>query len=277
MGRALAESAARAGFDTLLTTRSGAGSTTPLDVTRWGQVKEVVGQVRPQVIFNCAALTNVDGCENNSEMARAVNRDGAAHLLEMATAVGARLVQVSTDYVFDGRNGPYLEEDPTSPLGIYGQTKLAAEELIGEEGGHLIVRANVLFSHAGGSQASFVTWVAKSLAAGESIRVVTDQVGNPTYAPHLADALVLAVQKGADGLYHYGGLEFASRFSFAKTIARILNLDETLIEPVSTQALGQIAPRPLHSGLICSRMKMDLGVKNFNLNDALQAAFEGVN
>ena len=155
---------------------------------------------------------------------------------------------------------------------MYGQTKLEADRLV-LAGGHLVVRVNVLFGPGNESPASFVRWVLNSLKEGKSVHVVDDQINNPTLTTHAAEAIGKAIEQDAVGLYHYGGLEFASRYDFACKIARHFSLPMENISPVSTADLGQLAPRPLKSGLICSKMKMDLNVNNFNLAETLAQAF----
>jgi len=245
----------------------------PCDITKWDQVKTTVGSYRPRFIVNAAAFTDVDGNEREPEKARRVNTEGVEHLVSAGEEVGARVVQLSTDYVFDGTAGPYLEYDETAPLNVYGRTKLDAERLVLESGHHLVIRANVLYGPDNESPASFVRWVANSLKAGKAIRVVDDQINNPTLTTHLAEAIRKAIDGEAMGLYHYGGLEFASRYEFALKIARHFNLPDGGITPISTAELGQQAPRPLKSGLICSKMKMDLNVTNSNISEALSQAF----
>ena len=243
------------------------------DITNWEKVRETVRSYKPRFIVNAAAFTNVDGNEREPEKARRVNTVGVEHLLAAGVEVGASLVQVSTDYVFDGTAGPYLEEDKTAPLCVYGRTKLEAERLVLESDRHLVVRANVLFGPDLESQASFVRWVINSLKEGKAIRVVNDQINNPTLTTHLAEAIGKALEQGATGLYHYGGLEFASRYEFALKIARHFDLPAEGMAPIATKELDQLAPRPLKSGLICSKMKIELNVTNANLSEALSQAF----
>jgi len=251
-------------------TRSGVSS---CDITQWPQVQQAAKAFRPDVIINAAAYTDVDGNERNPDLAEAVNARGVGHLLDAASAVGAKLVQISTDYVFDGMAGPYLENDPTHPMSVYGRTKLAAEKLVAERGGRLVIRANVLFGPDLDAQASFVRWVVQSLREGQPIRVVDDQINNPTLTTHLAEAVRAAVEQDATGLYHYGGLEFANRYEFAEKIADHFGLLTATMAPASTAELEQLAHRPLKSGLICSKMKMDLEVANYTISDALAQAF----
>ena len=245
----------------------------PCDITNRSQVRETIRTSKPDVIINTAAFTDVDGNERDPERADLVNTKGVKYLLEAAEEVDARLIQISTDYVFDGTSGPYLEADTPSPLSVYGSTKLAAEELVVTGGRHLVIRTNVLFGPDINAPASFIRWVASSLDAGKPIQVVDDQINNPTLTTHFAAAISEAIKQHATGLYHYGGLEFLTRYEFALRIGYHFNLPVNKITPITTADLGQLAPRPLLSGLICSKMKMDLNVENANITDALAEAF----
>ncbi len=273
LGRALVKTFSTR-LEVLPTAHVPAGDGVPAcDVTDWQQVQATVSDFSPDVIINLAALTDVDRNEREPELAKRVNTTGVEYLLSACELSGARLVQLSSDYVFNGQAGPYLEDDAPAPLNVYGRSKLEAETLVMAGNGHLVIRANVLFGPDLDSDASFVGWVAGSLRKGNRIRVVDDQIGNPTLTTHLAEAIVAAVEQDAVGLYHYGGLEFASRFAFAREIARHAKLPMKLIAPVATAELNQLAPRPLKSGLVCSRMKMELKVQNATLDQALAEAF----
>lgn len=243
------------------------------DVSNWGQVNEVVGTFAPQVIVNAAAFTDVDGNQREPDRARRINTQGVEHLLTAGKKVGAKMIQISTDYVFDGLAGPYLESDETGPLSVYGRTKLASERLVLDGNGHLVIRANVLFGPDMDAPASFVGWVVHALKEDRTISIVDDQVNNPTLTTHLAVAVGVAIEEGAVGLLHYGGLEFATRFDFARKIAQHFDLAAQGISPITTAELDQAAPRPLRSGLVCSKMKMELKVANFTLTDALSQAY----
>ncbi|MCK4577740.1 MAG: dTDP-4-dehydrorhamnose reductase [Candidatus Marinimicrobia bacterium] len=244
-----------------------------LDITSAHQVDRLFSDHQPAVVINTAAFTDVDGNDREPETAQKINLLGVEHLVGAAARSGARVIQISTDYVFDGSNGPYLETDPVNPQSVYGHTKLAAEKITLAQGKNLVIRTNVLFGPDLTARASFVRWVVESLQADETIRVVDDQINNPTLTIHMADAIKIAVEREAAGLMHYGGLEFASRYQFARQIGEHFQLPLDNILPIATVELKQLAPRPLNGGLICSRMKMELGVENYNIRAALQAAF----
>lgn len=243
------------------------------DITDWKQVLATVDSFRPTIIINTAALTNVDLNESEPELAAAINTRGVEYLISASEKFGTQLVQISTDYVFDGSAGPYLEVDPTNPINVYGQTKLDGDLLALELPRNLVVRANVLYGGKDGSAASFVRWLIHSLQAGETIRIVDDQVNNPTLTDHLVQAIKAAIDQDGVGLYNYGGLEFLDRYAFACRIAQKFGLSTGLIEAIKTADLKQLAPRPLSSGLICSKMIVDFGVTNYDIEDSLKYGF----
>ena len=172
-----------------------------LDICDLEAVGEVVGRLRPDAVVNCAAYTAVDDCETDEETALAVNGTAVGHLASACNDVGARLVHISTDYVFAGDGGrPYRESDPVAPAGVYGRTKLEGERMARRAEQHLIVRTAWLYGHGGGN---FVEAIRRQIDGGApSLRVVADQIGSPTYCDDLAAALVDLVACEASGVVH---------------------------------------------------------------------------
>jgi dTDP-4-dehydrorhamnose reductase len=221
---------------------------TELDVTDAGAVEAAVARVAPQAIVNCAAWTDVEGAEDTESAALAVNGAGAGNLARAASAAGAQLVQVSTDYVFDGTaTRPYVESDPTNALSAYGRTKLAGEqEIAAASPEHAIVRTAWLFGPGG---SNFVTTMLR-LAAGarDELAIVTDEVGCPTYTRHLAPRLIEFAEHRTPGVIHLAGSGHCSRNEFAKAIFAQAGLGLTVT--ATTQAeLAMKAPRPAWSVL----------------------------
>jgi dTDP-4-dehydrorhamnose reductase len=241
-----------------------------LDITVRKDVREVVGKVNPDVIINCAAMTNVDACETERDMAWKINVGGVEHLVEAARGKGATIVHVSSDYVFDGKSGPYTEDDRPEPLSYYGKSKLASENVLRASGlPHLIARTMVLYGIAPGVKANFVLWLIKSLEAGQTVRIVDDQIGNPTLADDLAFGLLRAVELGKSGVYNIAGRDIVSRFEFAVRLAMFFGLNPKLIHPIKTAQLRQPAARPLNSGLITLKAEVDLGLKLSTIEEGL--------
>ena len=238
-----------------------------LDILDRINFKELINLYEPDILINLAALTNVDFCEKNPVLAREINCKGVENICDIYKG---KIIQLSTDYVFDGKNGPYFEEDVTSPLSVYGNTKLEAEKIIQSHNSkNLIIRGNVLYDNYKYSGASFLNWVVKSLNKKISINVVDDQINNPTWTQSMAKIIGLCIDKKLSGLYHWGDGELVSRYTFAKMIAKKYKLETNLINPIATEKLGQIAHRPLNSGLISDKLMSALNIKQPSINDCL--------
>ena len=247
---------------------SGSYSSEILDVTKPEGVQNIVNRFQPDVVLNLAAMTDVDGCEINPEVAEKINSESVLNFLDVFDGV---FIHISTDYVFNGKTGPYDEEDVPDPINMYGKTKLSSEKYVMKyPNPWCIVRTNVVFDYAKNSDASFVKWVIDSLQNERQIQVVHDQWNNPTWTDALADALRIIVDKEATGLFHYGGAEQINRLEFAQTISKVFNLDDSLIKPITTESLEQIAPRPLKCGLKTHLIKSKLQVTTLPLEVSLK-------
>ena len=243
---------------------------TQVDLTVKRQGKQLVTSFEPDVIINCAAMTNVDACEKEREAAWKVNVGGVENLIDAARHADIRIVHVSSDYVFDGKNGPYSEEDIPEPLSYYGKTKLASENALRKSGlPYFIARTLVLYGFAPGAKVNFALWLLQSLENGTQVRIVDDQLGNPTLADDLAYGLMRGVELGKNGVYNIAGREIVSRYEFAVRLARTFGLDAGLITPVKTAELNQPAPRPLKSGLITLKAETELGITPSNVEEGL--------
>ena len=218
-----------------------------LDVTDGAAVTRVLSAYAPDAVINCAAWTDVDGAEVQAEGARAVNADGAGHVARAAAGVGAFLVHLSTDYVFDGaKREPYVESDATRPLSAYGATKLAGEHQVADSGvRHLIVRSSWLFGRGG---RNFVATMLGLAAERDHVSVVTDQVGCPTWTGDLAPALVDLAAGERHGLLHLAGGGACSWHEFAGEIFRQAGLS-CHVRETTTEAMPRPAPRPPYSAL----------------------------
>ena len=215
----------------------GAFSFLPLDVVDADAVERVLEEVEPEVVVHTAAMTDVDGCERDRDRARAVNADGTANVARACAARGAHLVQLSTEYVFDGTAGPYSETDPTNPLGWYAQTKRDGELAVVAAGGTwTITRTTVLYGYAPHVRANFVLWLLGKLRAGERVRVVDDQIGSPTLADNLAEMVLALGRTRARGIYNTVGGSILSRYDFARLAAETFGLDPSLIDPSATDS-----------------------------------------
>jgi len=241
-----------------------------LDITQKKEVKHVVAAFEPHVIVNCAAMTNVDACEHERESAWKINVTGVENLIDAARKDNAKIVHVSSDYVFDGKLGPYVEDDKPEPLSYYGKTKLASENALrASDLDFVIARTMVLYGYVPGVKPNFALWLIESLEKKAPVRVVDDQFGNPTLVDDLAYGLVRSVELERTGVYHIAGRDIVSRYDFARTLARVFSFDEGLIAPIKTGQLHQPAPRPLKSGLITLKAEVELGIKPSTVEQGL--------
>lgn len=230
-----------------------------LDIANAADCKTLVRDEKPDIIINAAAYTNVDGCEDQREECWKVNVKGVENLALAARSNMALLVQISTDYIFGGSDGPYGEADRPNPPGYYGKSKLAAENCVRMAGiPYAILRTNVLYGCGIEVKNNFFLWVYHSLKAGKAIRVVTDQFNNPTLVDEMAEGIHRLIAASCYGVYHLGGRDYLNRHDFALNIAEVFGFSKSLISPVTTADLNQKAPRPMRGGL-----KIDLAQKDF--------------
>jgi dTDP-4-dehydrorhamnose reductase len=245
LGRDVVAAAGDAGHEAVALARG------DLDITYPNAVQAAVAAARPDAIVNCAAWTDVDGAETAEAQATAVNGRGAGLLAHAAAEVGALLVHVSSDYVFDGTaTEAYAEDAPTGPQGAYGRSKLAGEQAVAAAGGRsAIVRSAWLFGPHG---KNFVDTMRRLGAEREEIAVVDDQVGCTTYTGHLAPALVEIAERGVTGILHVAGGGSCSWFELAQATFEETGL-QCRVRPQSTAELGRPAPRPAYSVLASTR------------------------
>jgi dTDP-4-dehydrorhamnose reductase len=210
---------------------------------------------RPQVVFYPAGFTWVDGCERDKARAYAANLEEPLNLARAAAALDAKFVYFSTDYVFDGTDGPYSESSPANPLSVYGRAKRDAEIALETELGEaqLTIRTSWVFGPERQGK-NFAYQLARTLAAGQPLVCPSDQISSPGYGPDVARVAVLLAEEKLSGLVHVVGPEVLDRVGFAREIALALGFDPGRIESRPTAELGQGAPRPLHGGLLTTRL-----------------------
>ena len=248
------------------------GSSMHLDVNNPMLFKEVMETTNPDLVINLAALTNVDLCEKNPELAYSINIGGMDNLVN---AFKGPIIHVSTDYVFDGEDGPYKEEDTTNPLNVYGLSKLESEKLLLDHSENsLVIRSNGIYDYSSKSEASFLNWVVGSLTQEKEINVVEDQWNNPTWTGSLAVVIDRAIDTQLTGLVHWGDGDLVSRFDFANKIADVFNLKKSLIKPILTSELNQTAKRPLKSGLKSDYAQNILNLEPPTIKECLETIVE---
>jgi len=242
-----------------------------MDIVDGKEVARVLSAVKPELVVHAAAETNVDKCETNRELAWSVNAEGTRNISSTCRKIGAKLVYVSTDYVFDGEKGLYSEEDETNPVNYYGVTKLDGERFVRELcEDFVIARTSVLYGwHP--NRLNFATWVIDSLESGVSINVAEDHYNSPTLVDNLAEAILRIARKDAAGVYHVAGSERISRYDFAMRIAEIFGLNRSLIMPVKMKDLKVwVAKRPKDSSLSVDKIRRELEISPSDLNEALK-------
>jgi dTDP-4-dehydrorhamnose reductase/4-ketoreductase len=231
-----------------------------LDVTDEAAVTARVASEAPDWVFHCAAYTAVDAAEDEPELAMRVNRDGAENVARAASAAGARMLYVSTDYVFNGeQRSPYRPTDPTGPLSVYGRTKLAGEEAVlgadADGGSALIVRTGWLYGAAG---RSFVTAILERATKGDPLSVVADQRGRPTWTRNVAEVALDLLESDASGIWHVADGGDATWLGFAREILRLRGL-KAPIRGVFSEQWGAAAPRPAYSVMNVSATEERIG------------------
>lgn len=245
-----------------------------LDITNENLVNETIYSFNPQVIINAAAYTAVDKAESEQELAFTINSDGPKFLANATKAVNAVLIHISTDYVFDGnKSGSYAEHDPVNPQGIYGKSKLAGEAAIKACcDKYIILRTAWVFGEHGNN---FVKTMLRLSRQGDSLSIVSDQFGGPTYAGDIAKAIIVIVKKIETGekvnwgVYHYSGTPYVSWFEFAQNIfsaAKKSQLIESIpkLAAISTKEFPTPARRPKNSRLNCNAIETEFGISPSN-------------
>jgi len=222
----------------------------PLNIIDPPTVTMELNEQNPDVIVHCAAMTDVDGCEDNPNKAMKINGNALQAITNFCEHSDTFLVHISTDYVFDGGLGNYHEMDKPRPLNAYGRSKLRAEKIVqNSKCQFAIVRPNTLYGYQPSVQLNFVTWVIQQFHFQEPMKIVTDQVSNPSDVIDLADFILQIIVKKPQGVFHHGSENVLSRFDFVQEIAEVFGGDKNLITAVTSEAFQQKATRPKKSWL----------------------------
>jgi len=230
----------------------------PLDASNAQQVKNLFSKCKPVIVVNALnAAGGTDACEKNPSLAEQYHYSTGVNLIDNAIQYDARYIQISTDYVFDGKYGPYAETDIPNPISHLGRAKLKLEKYIQKSMSNaLIVRSSFIYSWAPDSKTkNFLMQIFDCSSRNVPMRVPVDQVGNVTYAPNFADALVEMILSECSGLYHLAGATRCSKYDWATKVVDVFGLDRNILLPVSTKELKQVGPRPLESGFILENAK----------------------
>ena len=240
-----------------------------LDITKNEEVKKVFENENPDAVINCAAMTNVDYCEENQDSCWEINVKAVENLAKSCEVSKSHLLHLSTDFVFDGKSGPYTENDKPNPLHFYAKSKLKSEEIVKKiMTNWTIARTIIIYGITDNmSRSNIVLWAKKEIENGNTINVVNDQLRSPTLAEDLAKGCISIIDKSAFGLYHLSGPKTYSILDLVHKVADFYNLDKSLILPVTSASLNQSATRPLSTGFDITKAKKDL---DFNPVDFLE-------
>jgi dTDP-4-dehydrorhamnose reductase len=248
------------------------GEPIKFDLSADNSINKAIDLAQPSVIFHTAALTDVDKCEAEQDLACRINAGGTKLLAEAAKNAGAFLIYVSTDYVFDGSRGMYREDDATRPVNHYGYTKLLGEKYV-----DCVARTCVIYgSRPASGKINFALWILEKLGKGEEIRIVTDQYISPTLNTNLAGMLLEAGERRLDGIYHLAGATRISRYDFACQLAEVFGLDKSLIIPSKMADMSWKALRPKDSSLDTSKAAQVLKEKPYDLDKSFKILHEEI-
>jgi dTDP-4-dehydrorhamnose reductase len=231
-------------------------------------LRALLDETGARTLFFPAAQPSVDWCESHPSEAERENLDPLGVALAVARECSAFVVTYSSDYVFDGERGPYSEEDPVSPISVYGRIKVRVEELA-LEAGAAVVRSTGVFGYETGAPRNFVLRLVAALERGETVRVPSDQVSTPTYSDDLAGASALIAEARIGGIWHVAGPDVITRLELAHRAAAVFGLPPDLIQGALTAELDQIAPRPLRAGLRCEKLYQSFGFSVRSVDAAL--------
>jgi dTDP-4-dehydrorhamnose reductase len=243
-----------------------------MDITSFEQVQEVIKKYKPHCIINTAAMTNVDQCEEDMVGAENLNINAVSHLIDAANQVDAHFIQLSTDFIFDGKAGPYKEDDEPNPLSFYGKTKLEAEKIIRAKSNKWsIIRTILVYGIVHDiSRSNIVLWAKNAIEKGQPLKIVDDQFRSPTLAEDLAIGCQLVEQKEAEGIYNISGKDQMSIVSLVERVADYFQLDKTSIERVSSSTLNQPAKRPPITGFNLEKSIKELGYNPHSFEEGIE-------
>jgi len=235
----------------------------PLDINKSADVKLFFKENKPEVIFHLAAITDVDLCERKPELAHKVHAEGAENVASAAKEYGARLVYISTDFVFDGKKGNYTETDFPNPANVYGKTKFLGEKMVEKVEDHVIVRICMPYSSQY-SSGKYIGWVIDKLENKEIVTAFADQIRTPTHAENLAECMCMLAETKYNGILNVCGGTALSMYEAALEIASVFDFDKSLIKPVKGSEAGFAAFRPLNTSLSTAKArKMGFPIRGF--------------
>jgi len=250
-----------------------------MDITDQSRIDDVIDRHAPEIVIHTAAMTNVDQCETERENCWKLNVDAVEYLIKACARNSSFLLHLSTDFIFDGKEGPYDEQAKANPISYYGESKLAAEELLLNSNVKFAIARTVLvygIAHDM-SRSNIVLWVKKSLEGGKPIKVVDDQLRSPTLAEDLAAGCYLIAEKRAQGIFNICGKDLLTPYEMALKTAAYFNLDTSTMERADASTFTQTAKRPPKTGLIIGKAIAELGYAPHSFEEGINVLVEQMN
>jgi dTDP-4-dehydrorhamnose reductase len=243
-----------------------------MDIANALEVFPVMEQEKPDVVVHAAAMTQVDDCELRPQQCERINVQGTSQVLTDAETFSRHFIYISTDFVFDGEQGNYAEDDDTKPISLYGFTKLQAESMVQTSTiPFAIVRTCLVYGNLlKGTRSNIVSWVKESLEQGKTIQVVSDQLRTPTYVEDLAKGIALIIENKATGIYHISGKDWLTPYDIALKTAAKYNLDAGKIVKVDAATFKQPGRRPLKTGFVIEKARRELGYEPMSFDEGLR-------
>lgn len=245
----------------------------PMDITDPKEVQKIMSEYQPGAVINTAAMTNVDACEENEALCRKINVAGTRNLFDTCKNGNIHFVHLSTDFVFDGENGPYKETDERNPLSVYAQSKADSEDILieSDNGNWSILRTIIVFGKAENmSRSNIVLWAKDALRQGQKLTIVDDQFRAPTWADDLAWACIETCLQHETGIFHISGPETFSIYELVCRIADFHGYDKSLITPIKSDTLNQKAKRPPKTGFVLEKARKHLGYNPMTFEESLK-------
>ena len=242
-----------------------------LDITNQKQVAELIANKKPDVVINTAAMTNVDLCEDEKQVCDALNVEAVRYLADACAKIDAHLIQISTDFIFDGEDGPYTEQDKPNPLSYYGLSKLKSEQILQAHSVKWTILRTIIVFGVGEklSKGNIVLWAKGALEKGDPLNIIDDQFRAPTLAEDLADICILAAKKKAFGIFNASGKDIMSIYEIVERIAKHYGNSTENLNKISTATLKQKAGRPPKTGFILDKSRKELGYNPHSFEECL--------
>lgn len=240
------------------------------DVTDESALEQVLHSANPETVIHCAAMTELDACQRDPKAAYAVNVEATASIANWVQQTGAHLVHVSTDYVFDGDDGPYTEDDVPNPRGVYATTKFMGEQAVQTLcTSSSIARTAIVYGWPPAGRPNFGSWVVSKLLKGETVPLFDDQFVSPSFADNVAAMLVELGERRLTGTWHTAGSQIVNRVTFGEALCQTMGFDPGFLKPVKLAGMNLASPRPRHSGLETRKAGLALATKPLDLHQSL--------